>query len=232
MAHQLALPLGFNARQGFGQFWPGPNDEVVAHLRQAALGQGDSPLFIWGVEGAGKTHLLNAACALASDHGRRAAYLPLRTLSALGPDILTGVDQFDVVCVDDLDPIAGLPEWEVALFELFNQLRDHGRTLLISARRPPPQLPFRLPDLQSRLAWGLTLHIHPLREDDTLQALSLQAKALGMDLTPAAGRFLMSHTRRDLPALLTLLQQLDRASLAAQRRLTIPFIKSQIGEQA
>lgn len=230
MAQQLALPLDFNPELGFDQFWPGPNTEVLSHLRRAALGQDESLLVIWG--GCGKTHLLNACCATAARAGRSAAYLPLPLLRQYGPEALDGLDAYAMLCLDGLEAVAGDLALETALFTLFNRMRERGGQLLASAVLPPAQLLFALPDLASRLSWGLTLHLQPLADDDLLAALILKAQSLGLGLPPPVGRFLMLHARRDLPSLTRLLERLDRASLAAQRKLTLPFVKQHIGENS
>lgn len=226
MADQLALPLGFNPEMGFDQFWPGTNQELVAHLRNLAENNGETFTFIWGQPGSGKTHLLNASCALSARAGKSSVYLPLRELNPFGPEALEGSEHFGLVCIDDLHLITGQATWEMAIFELFNRLRDSQRQLLISASMPPGQLALDLPDLASRLTWGLTLKLHRLSDTDILRALELKADALGLELPEAVGNYLMNHATRDLAALTSLLEQLDTASLAAQRKLSIPFVRN------
>ena len=229
MAQQLPLPLGFNPEQGFGQFWPGPNGELIEHLRRISAEPGEDLLFLWGDAGSGKTHLLNACCSRAAEAGGLAACLPLSLLLEYGPDALEGLEAYRFIGMDDVDRIAGHPAAELALFHLFNRARDRGQTMAMTASLPPAQLPITLPDLASRLTWGLILRVRPLSGDDTLHALSLKARDLGLELPPAVGRYLMNRAPRDLPAQLALLGRLDRASLAAQRKLTIPFVKSLLG---
>ncbi len=229
MAQQLALPLGFNPELSFEQFWPGPHQEVIAHLRRAAAGADEALIVIWGQRGAGKTHLLNATCAATAQVGRSTAYLPLRIMREHGPAALEGAEGFALLCIDDLETIAGDLAFESALFKLFNHVRDQGGQLLASATRPPPQLAFALPDLASRLSWGLTLRLLDMEDDDTLEALMLKAHSLGLELPRPVGRFLMQRNRRDLAGLVAQLEKLDRASLAAQRKLTVPFVRQQTG---
>jgi len=93
---------------------------------------------------------------------------------------------------------------------------------------PPAQLNFTLPDLASRLSWGVTLRLQRPGEADTRQILQMKSRSLGLEMPDAVARFLMNHAQRDLPALTTLLERLDRASLAAQRRLTVPFVRGLI----
>ena len=174
----------------------------------------------------GKTHLLHACCRDAHRAGLSVSYLPLRLMRDYGGEMLDGLEDQDLVCLDDLDAVAGDAAWEQALFGLFNRLRDAGHGLIVTAQMPPDALPVLLPDLQTRLSWGLTLLLRPLADADKLSALSLRAKQLGLDIPPAVGRFLLSNHRRDLPGLLELIGQLDIATLAAKRKLTIPFLKT------
>lgn len=136
----------------------------------------------------------------------------------------------DLVCLDDVHRIAGNASWESALFMLFNQLREQDRVLIAAADQPPARIPIHLADLATRLGWGLVLRLQALADADKLAALGLYARSLGLTLPLPVGRFLLAHHARDLPALRHLLDQLDHASLAAKRKLTIPFIKEFFGE--
>ena len=226
MNRQLPLPFFFTPEHGFDEYYPGGNAEAAEHLRRAASGPAEPLIFLWGEPGLGKTHLLHACCREAHRAGRHVAYLPLRGVRDFGGGIVDGLDDQDLVCLDDLDAVAGDAGWERALFDLFNRLRDAGHGLIVSAQAPPDAVPLRLPDLQTRLSWGLTLMLRPLADADKLAALSLRAKQLGLDVPPPVGRFLLSNYRRDLPGLLELVGQLDSATLAAKRKLTIPFLKA------
>jgi DnaA family protein len=231
MSGQLPLPLGFNPEHGFEEYHPGgANAETVAHLRRAALDAREPLVYLWGDRGLGKTHLLHACCREAHRAGLSVSYLPLGLLRDYGVDALDGLEDQDLVCLDDVDAIACDDEWERALFRLFNRLRDLGRKLMVGAGAPPADSPLRLPDLKTRLAWGLTLMLRPLDDDEKLAALSLRARVLGLDLPPQVGRFLLASRTRDLPGLILLLERLDRASLAAKRKLTIPFLKTYLEE--
>jgi len=229
MSQQLPLPFFFNPEHGFEEYFSGCNAEAVDHLRRAAQGRGEPLVFLWGEAGVGKTHLLHACCRDASRARLFVSYLPLRLVRDYGCEMLDGLEDQDLVCLDDLDAIAGDVAWEQALFDLFNRLRDAGHGLIVTAQAPPDALGLRLPDLKTRLSWGLTLLLRPLADADKLSALSLRAKQLGLDIPPAVGRFLLSNYRRDLPGLLELIGQLDIATLAAKRKLTIPFLKSFLG---
>jgi DnaA family protein len=224
--HQLPLPLSFNLEHGFEQYHEVGNAEVVAHIRCAACGNGEKFIFLWGDEGSGKSHLLQAFCRESQRFGHSSAYLPLRMLKAFGPEIFDGLEHQQTVCIDDLDLIAGDGAWELVLFDMFNRLLDSGHTLLVSAKSRPDCLNLALPDLQTRLSWGLSLMLRPLDDDGRLAIINQRAKALGLDVSAKVGQFILAHYRRDLPSLMALLDQLDHATMAAQRKLTIPFLKS------
>jgi len=220
------LPLGVRLpdRALFESFLPGRNAEALAHVRALAGGEARGAAWLSGPEGAGKTHLLQATCAAASAQ-RRAGYLPLAELAALGIRVLEGLGQLDCLCLDDVDRVAGELAWERGLFGLLRDIEDAGGALLAAARTPPALLPWALPDLGSRLAAGAVFALRPLDEAEQHAALELRARLRGLELPEETWQWLRRRYPRDMRALYTLLDTLDTAALAAQRRLTVPFIR-------
>ena len=226
MAEQLAVDFEFRASHSFADFYAGDNQEIVEHL-QNCVTQGKEPqIFIWGRAGLGKSHLLQACCHCAYQHRLSAFYFAFDSAVLPDPALLTDLEKFDLVCLDNIDAIAGDPVWERAFFNFFNRHREAEHRLVLSAVCPPEQLPVQLPDLKTRLNWGLTLKLKPLSEADNIKSLMFRAKQKGFTITESAGRFLLTHYQRDLASLWALLEELDRASLAAKRKLTLPFLKS------
>jgi len=232
MAEQLPLAFEFRSCQTFSGFIPGGNAEAIRHLQRCAEGDGEAFIFLWGAPGLGKSHLLQACCQHAHQLGRTAFYFDFTPTDLLDPSLFNGLDQFDLVCLDGIMPIIGHMAWEMALFHFFNRHRAYGRQLVISAECPPEQLPLLLPDLKTRLNWGLTLRLKPLPDEAKVNALALKAKQLGFQLSPQVGRFLLTRCNRDWVSLWGMLAQLDHASLAAGRKLTIPFLKKVLGQDA
>ncbi|UCE75617.1 MAG: DnaA regulatory inactivator Hda [Gammaproteobacteria bacterium] len=229
MVEQLPLRLQLKASARFSNFIAGPNAELIGQLRQVASGHGEAFFFCWGSAGCGKTHLLQACCHQAASEGRTVAYVSLRDAAGLSPALLEGWEQFDLVCVDDLDAIAGDPDWEEALFHLYNRMRESGSALIVSAVAAPARLRIGLPDLLSRLGWGVVYQLKALDDTQRMQALQLRAQQKGCEMPDETASYLLRRLPRDMPALFDLLDQLDEASLAAQRKLTVPFVKSVLG---
>jgi DnaA family protein len=223
------LPLSMWLREGatFTNYVAGENEQVVKALSQEQF------VYLWGNEGVGKTHLLQAACHAASAANKASAYLPMAEVAELLPEMLEGLEQMDVIVVDDIDAIAGDKQWETALFHLYNRVRDSGQgVLFVAATQPLASIKLNLPDLQSRLAWGLVYQLHALSDDEKLAALQQRADSRGFELPDEVGRYLLRHLPRDMVALFGLLDRLDQLSLAEQRRLTIPFVKQVIESNA
>ncbi len=232
MLPQLPLQLSFPEAPRFDQFHAGSNREVIQSLKNCTAGTGEPYLYLWGGRGCGKTHLLHACCREAHSKGQAVGYLPMTELRGHGPDILQGLEQMMLLCIDDIHAVAGNRRWEEALFHGFNRWRESSIRLIISADQPPAELPIALPDLKTRLTWGLTLRLQPFNDDDKLAALQLRAKQLGLELSPQVGKFLLTHSPRDLPSLWRLLNSLDQATLAAKRKLTIPFLKAYLESES
>jgi DnaA-homolog protein len=220
------LPLGVTLRANavFANFAPGANAEIIAALEGASR----DPVWLWGGAGCGKTHLLQAVCAAARGP---AAYFPLADRS-VPPAALLGLASCGVICLDDAGAAAGDLNWERALFGLFNEATDLGSRLVFAASLPPRQLEWRLEDWRSRAAACVVYHVRDLDEAGRAQALKLRAAQRGLTLPAETLDYLMKRVPRDLPSLLDLLDELDEASLAAQRRLTIPFIRDALEKHA
>lgn len=231
MAQQLPVDFEFRANQTFNDFFPGTHCEIVAHLQQCIGEQGELQVFIWGQSGQGKTHLLQACCHQAQQQNFSSFYFDLAQANLPDPTLLSGLDQYDVVCFDNIECLASNADWERAFFIFFNRQRDLGHKLILSACSAPHELAIQLPDLKTRLNWGLTLKIQQLTDSDKIAALIFKAKKMGFEIAPQAGRFLLMHYARDLASLWALLEKLDKASLAAKRKLTVPFLKQILDQE-
>lgn len=225
MAQQLPLHFEFRANHTFADFFPGANQETVDHLKQCVAGTGEQYIFLWGKSGQGKSHLLQACCQQAQNQNLRSFYFDLAAAKLPDPLMLSGLDECDVVCLDNIGQLAGKTDWEQAFFNFFNQHRDQGHQLIVSASCSPHALAIQLPDLKTRLNWGLALKIKALSDHDRIAALIFKADQLGFEIAPQTGRFLVSHYDRNPESLWTLLEKLNFASLAAKRKLTVPFLK-------
>jgi DnaA family protein len=222
---QLALGVRLRADAIFESFHPAGNQELVAAL----CAGGSAPLWIWGARGAGKTHLLQAVCAAA---GAGAAYLPASGPAAIPAAALAGFESCKLLCIDDVDAVAGDPVWEQALFRVFNAAADLGTRLVFAAASAPRVPAWRLGDWGSRAAACVVYQLRELDEPGRVQALKLHARQRGLDLPQETADYLLRRMPRDLRTLLAVLDGLDEASLVAQRRLTVPFIRASLEKPA
>lgn len=221
---QLPLALRYPPDQRFESFIAPPAGALPA-LSALATTAGADWVYLSGASRTGKTHLALAVCAAAEQQGRRAAYLPLAAAAGRLRDALDALEGHDVVALDGLDAVAGGREDEVALFDFHNRARSSGLNVLYTARGIPDDIGLVLPDLRSRLQQCLRLVLDPLDDDGRRDVLRDRAQRRGLVLEDAALDWLLTRTDRDLGALVVLLDRLDRASLAAQRRITVPFLR-------
>lgn len=226
MSPQLPLALRWPAHQRFEGFVAGANGAALDALRRASRFEDPAWLYLHGAPGSGRTHLLVAACAAASAAGRAAQYLSLASLHARRAEAIRGFGGSDLLALDDLDAIAGEREAEHALFDLYNRCRAEASLLLFAASAPPAQLGVGLPDLVSRLSACTQLVLRPLDEGERRALLRERALARGIELDDAALDWLFARSKRDLGTLIDALDRIDRASLAAKRRVTVPFLRS------
>ncbi|WP_448548609.1 DnaA inactivator Hda [Thalassotalea fusca] len=232
---QLALAVQLPDDETFVSYQGKTNEHVVVQLK-AFIRQMDSVkaekmingFYLFGQSGSGKSHLIHGSCAFAQEMGKSSICLSLNELKSLSVEVLEGLEHMDLVCLDDIHCVAGDDSWQRAIFDLYNRISERNKCLLITGNVSVPELNISLPDLHSRLSWGLVEQVKLLNDDEKMQAIQFRARQRGLYLSDEVVSFLMTRLSRDMRALLTALDQLDSASIREQRKITIPFIKSVI----
>lgn len=227
MNHQLALAIHLNYQATLTDFCWGENTLLQQQLQRSLTQNDERFLYLWGDSGCGKSHLLQGACQAMSQNNESAAYIPLTLLKEWGHESIEGIEEQALIAIDDIDAIATDKTWEEALFHLYNRIRDNGKTILIiSGKQAPSASAIQLADLRSRLAWGLVFQINGLSDELKIITLQQHAHKRGFNLPDSVALFLINRCARNMHDLYQILDRLDEASLEAQRKITIPFVKS------
>ena len=221
--------LSLKQAASLDNYIPGDNIQAISEITDSSKIISGKYLYLWGSSNIGKTHLATAAAKMASDNGLPAAFIPLSRAAELSPEMLDDIEQMGLICLDDIHTIAGNQPWEEALFHLFNRAKEQGTNLIITSDSSPSNLQIHLPDLVSRLASGTGYRLVPLDDTAKIRLLTDKADERGMELSPETASYILKNYSRNISSLLNFLDQLDRASLAAQRKLTIPFVRDLLG---
>ncbi len=220
VTHQLRLALPRGAEGSLRDYLPGPNLEPLQALREVSSGRLRGSLHLWGAAATGKSHLLRAMC---SEFPFGAARWLEET-----PEKLTDRTECGLTCVDNLELLAGQPQKERGLLTLYDTIRARGGILLTASRVAPAQLPLQLPDLRSRISWGLVFRLRHLSDAELAELLRCRAQRRGLRMPEAAAHYLLRRAPRDLHSLCALLDRLDQATPGRHRRLDIPFLREQL----
>ena len=226
---QLALGVQLSDTADFDSYFPGPNADAVALLRGYAGGAPGGGVLVFGASATGKTHLLHALIRDAAARGLSVAYLPLRELTSDGPQILAGIEDRAVICLDHFEAAIADQSWSLALLRLIDTLRAVHCHFVLSAGAAPERIEGVTADLRTRLAACTVAGLKPLSDAQRSALLRSRAKARGLELPDDVVRWLLSHLPRDPHTLIAALDRLDQASLAEQRRLTLPFVQQVVG---
>jgi DnaA family protein len=230
MIRQFPLDLRWPPHQRLDAFWPGANVPALQGVTDLANG-GDAWLYLHGASGTGKSHLLIGACRAAIDSNRPARYVSLAQLPVPRVAAIAAIAAEGLLAVDAVQAIAGEREAERALFDLYNRAKAAGARMVFAANAAPSELGVTLPDLVSRLAMCTQCALRPLDDAGRRAMLRVLASRLGLRLDDEVLDWWFARQPRDPASLVALLQRVDRASLAAQRRITIPFLRELLGQR-
>ncbi len=224
---QIPLALGPDPAFDFDNFAEGANTQLVHALRDCPLPGG--PIYVWGPAGSGKSHLLHATAHRVSEAGGAVLWAgPNRPLPWDWPEDEASA-QPALAVIDDCHRLDA--DQQQAAFALFVKGAGTGHCILAAGAHPPVDLPLR-DDLRSRLGWGLVFKSEPLTDETVDQVLRQEAARRGIDLSDDVTRYLQTRFARDLKSLMTLLDRLDRFSLAEKRSITVPLLKQMLLEDS
>lgn len=211
---QLVLDLGADQAQSLDSFEVGQNAELAHLMHQfAERTSREHFAYLWGEAAAGKTHLLQALTATANSR-----YIPFdapESAFVYSPEV-------SLYLLDDCNLLSS--QAQIDAFALFNQIREHGAYMVSTGPVPPAVLPVR-EDLRTRMGWGLIYQIHGLSDDEKIAALTHAAESRGLTLSASVLPYLLSHFKRDMRSLSTMLDALDQYSLETQRPVTLPLLR-------
>ena len=206
---QLLLDIRPPALPDLAHFVVGRNHELMTQLQAMLQNRASERMvYLWGAPSCGKTYLLQAWTQACRSRGWSVA--------------TSSQDEAEVVVTDHAD------EWDesqqLAAFAAYNHVREAGGLWLAAGRLPPADLPL-MPELKTRLGWGLVFHVDGLDDAEKHAALAQHARGLGFKLEPQVADYLLNHYPRDLGSLLRVLEALDRLSLETKRPITLPLLR-------
>lgn len=222
---QLTLNVGMREGHRFSSFFVTPENAELLGILKRGFGQYFPQIFLWGEANAGKSHLLQACCEQYFQQGQVAAYLPFSLCARHGTKVLAGIENKHLIALDELDVVIGQRDWEVALMNLINTCRASQRTLIMAARTNPRQMQCVLPDFASRLLWGPDYRVHPVHDEQCIQAMAWRAHKRGFEFPEHVMKYIERHYPRDMATLMAMLDRLDAASLTRGRKITREFIR-------
>ncbi len=222
---QLPLNLNLDSETRFQNFFEFSSDaEILKELKSET-----SFVYLWGSEGSGRSHLLQAVCHVAYSRQESSMFLSLAKAESYSPEMLTGIEGMSVVCLDDIQAITMDLAWEEAIFRLYNEAQETNCRLIISSDRSPQDLSVSLADLQSRLCGFPVFKLYSPGEKERFDILKFRAELRGMKLDNDILNYIAKNIRRNLHEIIDLLNMLDEASKIEKRKITIPLIKKVMG---
>jgi DnaA family protein len=221
---QIALDIGLATGPTLSSFFAGPNEAALRHLevwvgaKSTSATRSPVPIYLWGREGSGKTHLLKAARTALQEQGGSVGWLDASVLAPPEFD-----ERWVAVLMDEVHLYTAMQQH--AAFNWFVNAQTFQRGVLGAGTLPPADLKLR-DDLRTRLGWGHVFQLNVLSEPERRAVLRQAADARGVFLGDEVMDFMLTRFSRDLGSLMELLELIDGYALQTKRGITIPLIKS------
>lgn len=230
---QLPLPIRLDEAATLENYIAGRNTTAKYFLSGFLSNPDELQAYLWAHGARGKSHLLQAMCRLASSNRMQATYLPMKEFAPLGSEMLDGLENLQLIAIDDLQVVTHDSDWAEAIFHLINRCRSRGCKLLLASENSPQSIRVALPDLASRLLWGPVFHLDPLPDTDLLSFILDRSRQCGLEMPAEVAHYLVKHAPRDIRWLEKMIELLDQETLARRRKVTVPLVKEladQVGQ--
>ena len=220
---QLIFPWSKKSIAIFDHFYM---DDLNLHIKDALLKQDD--LFLYGIPGTGKSFLMQSLCNYYTSSKKTSLYIPLNEVKEYRSDFLDSLEELDLICIDEVDSIAGDDIWEVAIFNLINNCLISRCRLIFCSQLNPSSINFNLADLISRIKKIDHMELLPISDNNLRDALKFIIDIRSIKIGNNEIDYLLRHSRRNIKNLVKIIEKLDQLSLKLKRRITIPLIKELI----
>ncbi|MBR3319211.1 chromosomal replication initiator protein DnaA [Candidatus Saccharibacteria bacterium] len=203
---------GLNPRYTLENFVVGSNNDLAAGVAKRIVkepGGQYNPFFLYGGPGLGKTHLVQAiGNAIVSKYpDKKVLYITMNHfysefINALrggkGDDFVKKYQKLDVLIVDDFQMIIGKDRSQEEFFNIFNDLHQANKQIIVTSDRLPDQIKTIDPRLASRLTWAGAYDLQLPGFEDRCAILKVKAEYLGQSIEDAAVEFIAENVRTNI----------------------------------
>ena len=224
---QLALQIQINERASLDNFFISKNNNKAIQILKNILERSNNgaQIFIDDLGSNGKSYLLQAICNDFSNSNNSTIYIPMQKAINLEPSILEGINDLNLICLDDIDLISNQRDWELALFNLINECYEKDCFLLLSGSIDKLEV---IPDLISRIKKMEILRLKAIDDDELLRATQAISKNLNIEISDKNMNYLINNSRRDVKTIFATLSQLEKESLERKKSIGLNLIKEVI----
>ena len=217
--NQLGLPISLDSKKLLDNFIA--NSALLNLIHQLFQDKKASEIYVYGLTGQGKTHVLQGVVLKALANDKNAIYIDC--IDSFPEHLLDFIDQLSFISLDNVDLIS--KENQEIFFDLYNRARQAGVVILVSGSSLPADLTV-MKDLKTRLSLAAVYKLEALNDELTMDVLNKQMNDKNLTIDSKIYEYLFKNYSRDLNTLVSAMNQLDKASLQSKKAISIPFVKT------
>ena len=217
--NQLGLPISLDSKMLLDNFIA--NRELANSIHQLFQDKQASEIYVYGLKGQGKTHILQGVVLKALAINKNAIYIDC--IDSFPEHLFDFIDQLNFISFDNVDLISN--ENQETFFDLYNRARQAGVVILVSGSSLPTDLNV-MKDLKTRLSLAAVYKLEELNDELTMDVLNKQMSDRNLTIDSKIYEYLFKNYSRDLNTLVSAMNELDKASLQSKKAISIPFVKT------
>ena len=206
------LDTGLNHKYTLDNFVVGSNNDLaVSAARSIIDAPGDryNPFFLYGGPGLGKTHLVQAIGneLLNKNPNLKVFYTPISHFYSdfidavkvgKGKEFNLKFRKLDVLIIDDFQFIVGKEKSQEEFFNIFNDLYQLNKQIIVTSDRLPSQIKSVDERLASRLTWSGAFDLQLPKFEDKCAILRAKAEIMGAEIEPEAIEYIAENVNTNI----------------------------------
>ncbi len=199
-----------------------------------------NPLFIYGMSGLGKTHLIQAIGNKAIQNGQKVIYISSEqfmndftyNLRNKTPDrFREKYRECDYLLIDDIQFLSGKEQTQEEFFHTFNELHSLNKQIVLTSDKPPKKIAGFEDRLKSRFEWGMLVSIQPPGLETKISIIEKKCELNGIKIDSEIINYIATNLGNNIREIESAITSIYSYSTLMAKKIDLEFVQNILKDQ-